>query len=74
MVMPFLLSAVPGDVAAAIGGAGLAGFLALWRRIVVLEGQAREDFRAGTDAMRQQTVAVENLSEKVDALVERLAS
>ena len=76
MVMPFdpfLIASVPGEVAGAVAGAGAVAIAAMWRRIVVLEGQAREDFRAGTEAMQQMIAGVEKLSEKLDGLVERLA-
>ena len=76
MVMPFdpfLIASVPGEVAGAVAGAGAVAIAAMWRRIVVLEGQAREDFRAGTEAMQQMIAGVEKLSEKIDGLVERLA-
>ena len=76
MVMPFdpfLIASVSGEVAGAVAGAGAVAIAAMWRRIVVLEGQAREDFRAGTEAMQQMIAGVEKLSEKLDGLVERLA-
>ena len=68
----YLLVNVPGEVAGTIAGAGGVAIAAMWRRIVTLEGQAREDFRAGTDAMREQTRAVERLAEKVHDLTDRL--
>ena len=40
---PFLISAVPGDIATAIGSAGSAIAVALWRRVVNLEDRNRID-------------------------------
>ena len=76
MVMPFdpfLIASVPGEVAGAVAGAGAVAIGALWARNVVLEKQAREDFREGLNAMHGFTEAVLKLGEKVDDLVERLA-
>lgn len=69
--MNFLLAAVPGEIAGPIAGAAALAIGAMWRRIVVLESQAREDFREGTKAMAEVTRAVEKLVEKVDAILDR---
>src|SRR3990167_2145259 len=70
---PFLIASVPGEVAGAVAGAGAVAVAAMWRRIVVLEGQAREDFRAGTEAMQQMIAGGEKLAEELDGAAVRLA-
>lgn len=49
----FCVSAVPGDVASAIGGAVGAGAYAMWRRITFLTDQSRLDQIAHTEAVME---------------------
>ena len=54
----FMLSAVPGDVASAVGSVGIAAVLGLWRRLAVVTDRGHNDKTESLLAMQDLGLAI----------------